>query len=107
LAPFGIVGLETAVALCLDRLFHSGAVSLFRLVELLSTAPARVFSLPGGTLRVGSVADVTLLDLERETVIEPARFRSKGRNTPFGGWRLRGSPAGTILAGRPVELPGS
>jgi dihydroorotase len=104
-APFGIVGLETTLALCLDRLVRPGIIGLSRLVELLSTGPARVLNLPGGTLRAGSPADLTLFHTERQTTIRAAAFRSKGRNTPFGGWKLRGKPWCTILAGRPVELP--
>ena len=103
-APFGIVGLETTVSLCLDRLVRGGVVTLRRLVELLSSAPARAFGLPGGTLRPGSPADVTLLDLEQEVTVDPAAFRSKSRNTPFAGWKLRGAPAGTVVAGRLVRL---
>ena len=101
-APFGIVGLETTVSLCLDKLVRVGVIGLGRLVELLSTGPARAFGLPGGTLVPGSPADVTLLDLERAVTVDPTTFRSKSRNTPFGGWELRGAPAGTILGGRRV-----
>ncbi|HEX2252540.1 MAG TPA: dihydroorotase [Thermoanaerobaculia bacterium] len=103
LAPFGIVGLETALSLCLDRLVHGGVIDLPRLVELLSTGPARCYGLPGGTLAVGSPADVTLFDPERTVTVDAATFRSKSRNTPFHGWQLRGAPVRTILAGRPVE----
>lgn len=105
LAPFGIVGLETTVSLCLDRLVHGGVIGLPRLVELLSTGPARVLGVPGGTLAEGSPADVTFLDLDAEVTVDRKRFRSKSRNTPFHGWTLRGAPAGTILGGRKVELP--
>ncbi|HUP23491.1 MAG TPA: dihydroorotase [Thermoanaerobaculia bacterium] len=101
-APFGIVGLETTVSLCLDRLVGRGLVPLRRLVELLSCAPARAFGLPGGTLRPGSPADVTLIDLEREVVVAPSAFQSKSRNTPFAGWKLRGAPAGTVVGGKLV-----
>ena len=87
-AAFGIVGLETAVALCLDRFVATGLLSLAQLVAALSTNPARVLSLPGGTLAVGSPADVTVLDLKRSRAIEPTHFQTKGRNTPFGGWTL-------------------
>jgi dihydroorotase len=99
-AAFGIVGLETAVALCLDRLVAAGLITLPRLVELLSTRPAAILGLPGGTLAPGAPADVTVLDLSRRQKVDPARFLSKGRNTPFGGWTLRGAPALTIVAGK-------
>jgi dihydroorotase len=105
LAPFGIVGLETTLSLCLDRLVRAEIVNLTRLVELLSTGPARAFGLPGGTLAPGSPADVTLIDLERPVRVDATRFRSKARNTPFDGWELVGAPAGTILGGRPVRVP--
>jgi dihydroorotase len=99
-AAFGIVGLETAVSLCLDRLVRPGRLTLARLVDALSTRPARVLSLPGGSLAPGSPADVTVLDLERRLRVDPARFQSKGRNTPFGGWALQGAPVLTIVDGR-------
>lgn len=102
LAPFGVVGLETAVSLCLDRLVRPGILSLTRLIELLSTGPARVLGLPGGTLAEGSSGDVTLLALDRRITVRRDRFQSKARNTPFEGWKLKGRPVGTILAGRPV-----
>jgi dihydroorotase len=101
-AAFGIVGLETAVALCLDRLVGAGLLSLPHLVSLLSTQPARIFGLPGGSLEPGGPADVTVLDLERRRKVDPARFESKGRCTPFAGWSLKGWPAMTIVAGRVV-----
>ena len=99
-AAFGIVGLETAVALCLDRLVGERILDLTQLVALLSTHPARVLGLPGGTLAPGSPADVTVLDPARKRAVEPARFESKGRNTPFGGWILKGWPVLTIVDGR-------
>jgi dihydroorotase len=101
-AAFGIVGLETAVSLCLDRLVAAGQLPLRRLVEVLSANPARVLGLPGGTLAVGSPADVTILDLRRKTTVDPAGFESKGRNTPFAGWTLKGVPAMTIVGGKVV-----
>jgi dihydroorotase len=100
LAAFGIVGLETAVALCLDRLVAPGLITLPRLVELLSTRPAAVLGLAGGTLAPGAPADVTVLDLSRRSKVDPTRFLSKGRNTPFGGWTLKGAPVMTIVGGR-------
>jgi len=99
-AAFGVVGLETAVALCLDRLVGGGILDLPQLVSLLSTRPARVLGLPGGSLAPGSPADVTVLDLGRRVKVDPSRFESKGRNTPFGGWSLKGGPALTIVDGR-------
>jgi dihydroorotase len=99
-AAFGIVGLETAVALCLDRLVAAGVLDLARAVALLSTNPARLLGLAGGTLAPGSPADVTVLDLNRRVKIVPEKFESKGRNTPFGGWMLKGGPSLTIVGGR-------
>lgn len=99
-APFGIVGLETTLSLCLDRLVAQGILSLPRLIELLSTGPARVLGIPGGTLKTGSMADVTVFHPDKKMTISAASFRSKGRNTPFDGWTLRGRPVATFLAGR-------
>jgi dihydroorotase len=99
-AANGIVGLETAVALCLDRLVGAGLVDLPHLVALLSTNPTRVLGLPGGHLAPGAPADVTVLDLAKKRQVDPARFESRSRNTPFGGWILKGWPALTIVAGR-------
>ncbi len=104
LAPFGIVGLETTLPLCLDRLVKPGVVTLSRLVELLSTGPARALGVAGGTLAAGAVADLTVLRLDRTVTVNPARFRSKSRNTPFAGWKLRGRAVATALAGRFVSL---
>jgi len=101
-AAFGIAGLETAVPLCLDRLVGARLIDLGRLVALLSTNPARVLGLPGGTLAPGSPADVTVLDLGRRVKVNPDKFESKGRNTPFAGWTLRGGAAMTIVGGRIV-----
>jgi len=99
-AANGVVGLETAVALCLDRLVGGGLLELPRLVALLSTNPARVLSLPGGTLAPGSPADVTVLDLAKKRQVDPARFESRSRNTPFAGLVLKGWPALTLVGGR-------
>jgi dihydroorotase len=104
LAANGIVGLETAVALLLDRLVRPGLLPLATLVSRLSRDPARVLDLPGGTLSAGAPADITILDLEADTVVDPARFKSRSRNTPFGGWRLRGAPWKTIVGGTVVSV---
>jgi dihydroorotase len=103
-APFGITGLETAVSLCFDRLLHGGVISLPRLIELLSVNPARVLRVPGGSLAPGAPADVSILAPDLPVTIAAARMRSKSRNTPFDGWRLRGGVAATIVAGRTVYL---
>jgi dihydroorotase len=103
LAPFGIVGLETAVSLALDRLVHADVLPLPRLVELFTTGPAGILRLDKGTLRVGVDADVTVLDLDRRVIVEPSSFRSKSANTPFAGWELRGAPVLTIVGGRIVH----
>jgi dihydroorotase len=101
-AAFGIVGLETAVALCLDRLVSKGLLTLPKLVALLSANPARILGLPGGTLAPAGPADVTVLDLARRRQVEPGRFESKGRCTPFAGWNLKGWPVMTIVGGQVV-----
>jgi dihydroorotase len=101
-AAFGVVGLEIAVSLCLDRLVAPGLLTLPRLVALLSSGPARAFGLPGGALAPGSPGDVTVLDLDRPRKVDPARFQSKGRHTPFAGWTLAGAAVMTIVAGNVV-----
>ncbi len=102
-APFGVVGLETAVSICLDRLVYGGVIGLPRLVQLLSSGPAAVLRLKKGSLREGDDADITVLDLERQVVVTPSSFASKSVNTPFGGWTLRGGPVMTIVGGRIVH----
>jgi dihydroorotase len=100
-APFGIVGLETAVPVLLDRLVRPGLLSLDRLVALLSLGPARLLNLPAkGRIAAGADADLTLLDLDAKTVVDRGRFESLGRNTPFDGWAVRGAPVMTVVAGR-------
>ena len=101
-ADFGIVGLETAVPLCLDRLVKPGIVSLSRLIELLSPNPAQILGIPKGSLAVGVDADLTILDLDRSFTVLPETFRSKGRNTPFAEWNLLGCPVATLVGGRVV-----
>src|SRR5262249_33207413 len=98
-AAHGVIGLETAVPLLLDRLVRPGVVDLATLVTRLSVAPARLLNLPGGSLAPGANADITVLDLEQPWTVEPARFRSRARNTPFAGETGRGAPAMTIVAG--------
>ncbi len=102
-APFGIVGLETAVSLLLDRLVRTGLISLSRFVTMWSHRPAEILNWPDkGRLATGAAADLTLLDLDRPVTVDPKRFASLGRNTPFAGWTLRGAPVMTIVGGRIV-----
>ena len=98
LAPFGIIGLETAFAICHERLVRSKVIGLPRLIDLMSSGPARVFDLPGGTLAEGSVGDVTLLDVEARYQITNT-FRSKASNSPFIGETLHGRVIATIVGG--------
>jgi dihydroorotase len=99
-APFGIVGLETALSLSLDRLVHAGVIRLPRLVELMSTNPARILRVPGGSLTEGSPADITILAPDLRVRVKAADMRSRSKNTPFDGWELRGGVAATIVGGR-------
>jgi dihydroorotase len=101
-APFGIVGLETAVPLSLDRLVHTGRIRLSRLVELLSVNPARILNVGGGTLSEGMPADITIVAPDMKVRIEAAKLRSRSKNTPFDGWELRGGVAATLVGGRPL-----
>jgi dihydroorotase len=103
-APFGIVGLETAVPLALDRLVHAGVVSLTRLIALMSTNPAQILKLPGGTLSVGAAADITVLAPDLKVRVNASAFKSRSKNTPFDGWDLRGGVAATIVGGRVVYV---
>jgi dihydroorotase len=98
-APNGIVGLETAVSVMLDRLVRPGRLPLPRLVELLSVGPARALGLEGGSLAEGAAADLTVLDLDREVTVAPESFRSLSRNSPWKGERLVGAPVMTMVGG--------
>jgi dihydroorotase len=102
-ADFGVVGLETAVAVLLDRLVRPGLLPLTTLIARWSRDPARLLNLSGGTLGPGAAADITILDLDAEASVDPARFRSRSRNTPFGGWTLRGGPWMTLVGGNVVR----
>jgi len=100
-APFGIVGLETAVSLLLDRLVKPGLLSLSRFVEMWSSKPADILNWPSkGRLTRGADADLTLIDPGRRVVVDPDRFASLGRNSPFGDWTLTGAPVMTVVGGR-------
>ncbi len=100
-APNGIVGLETAWPLTLT-LVEEGLLSLEAAVAKLTTEPARAFSLKKGTLAPGADADVAIADLQESWEVDPARFRSKSRNTPFAGWKVKGRVTTTLVGGRIV-----
>jgi len=101
-APFGIVGLETAVGLIHDRFVRTGIITLERFVQLFSTNPARILKLDRGTLAKDAWADVTVIDPELKWQVDSTQFLSRSRNTPFNGWKLTGGPATTIVKGRIV-----
>jgi dihydroorotase len=101
-AAFGIVGLETAFALCHDRLVKTGALDLTRLVQLLTAGPARALGLPGGTLEKGQAADITIFDPAEVRTVKPESFRGKSRNSPFVSMTLTGWPVATLVEGRVV-----
>jgi dihydroorotase len=103
-AAFGIIGLETALALT-QRLVREGVLDPTGAVTAMSLNPARILGVPGGTLKPGSPGDVTVLDTNRAWVVDSSRFQSLSRNTPFEGWRLMGQAAYTIVGGRVVWPP--
>jgi dihydroorotase len=100
-APFGIIGLESALPVLLDRLVQKKIITLNRLVELLSTNPARILRLKNkGHLRVGADADLTLIQLQKKHTLDVSRFASRSRNCPFAGWSVKGMAVMTIVGGR-------
>lgn len=98
-APFGIVGLETAFPLLYTHLVETGELTLYELVNKMTRKPAELFGLPYGTLEEGQVADIVVLDLTKEQEIDPDTFVSKGKNTPFAGWKVKGWPVMTFYRG--------
>jgi dihydroorotase len=102
-APNGIIGFETALAVNITWLVKPGIISLATLVEKMSCAPARLFHLDGGSLKRGAAADVTVFDPERQWSVDPLQFKSKGRNTPYGGRTLSGWVGCTIVGGQIVH----
>ena len=98
-APFGIVGLETALGLGISELVEKKMIDLPTLIDRMSWSPAKAFSLQGGTLAKGSIADVAIFNAEEEWTVDRKRFLSRSRNTPFDGWKLRGRPIRTIVDG--------
>lgn len=107
LASFGISGLETAVAVVFDRLVHTGRVKVEKVVAAWTSGPAGVLNLDKGRLQKGKAADITIIDPDLEKQVEPAKFYSLGKNTPYKGQILRGWPVLTIAGGRVVARNGS
>lgn len=101
-APFGIVGSETAVALTMTELVHKGLLTYKQMAEKMSYNPAKVLGIDKGTLNVGAVADITIIDPDIEYDVDVAKFESKGKNTPFDGYHAKGMPIRTIVAGKTV-----
>ncbi|EMT54443.1 dihydroorotase [Brevibacillus borstelensis] len=101
-APFGIVGLETAFPLLYTNLVLTGELTLKQLVDFLTVKPADCFQLPYGRLEIGAPADLTVIDLDTEKEVDPDTFASKGKNTPFAGWKCKGWPAVTLVDGKIV-----
>ncbi len=102
-APFGITGLETAIGLAFNELVHKGVIGLERLVEMCSANPARIFRLEGrGTLKPGSIADITIIDPEMKWTYRNSDSRSRSRNSPFDGWEFTGRTVATIVGGKCV-----
>lgn len=102
-APFGVIGMETAVSLILDRFVHTQIITLSRFIAMISLNPARILGLRNkGRIAPGMDGDLTLLDLNRVTVVDANGFESKSRNCPFDGWKLRGCPVKTIVKGNIV-----
>lgn len=101
-APFGIVGLETAVPLTITKLVNTGILTPLQMAEKLSFYPAKILNIDKGNLKAGSTADVTVIDPEEEYIIHPEEFVSKGKNTPFGGLKVKGKVKYTIVNGNIV-----
>jgi dihydroorotase len=106
LAPFGIVGLETAFPLLYTNLVLKNVLTLKQLIDFLTIKPAQTFGLSSGILKVEARADITVIDLEHEETIDPKSFVSKGKNTPFAGWKCKGWPVLTITGGNIVWQKG-
>lgn len=105
-APNGVVGLETSLAATLTALYHTGKVSLQRIVTLMCVNPRRILSIPGGSLKPGDIADICIFDPNEEWTVDPAKLHSKSRNTCFKGMTLKGRVKYTILDGKIVYTDG-
>jgi dihydroorotase len=104
--PFGIIGVETTLGIVLTCLVHTGILSLYSAIEKMTANPAKILKIRRGTLSIGMPADITIIDLSREWVVDVKEFESKGRNCPFDGWKLKGKAVMTIVGGRVVMNEG-
>ena len=100
--PFGILGLETALGIVLERLVHPGKISVAKMVELFTTGPARILGLKRGSLQTGAAGDVTIFSLDREWTYDVNKSYSKSRNSPYGGHAFKGGPVATVVKGEVV-----
>jgi dihydroorotase len=100
--PFGIIGLETAIALSLERLVHPGHITMEHMIRLFTTGPARILGLAAGTLAPGAAGDVTIIHPERAWTYDVNRSQSRSRNSPFNGRQFRGGPIATVVNGAVV-----
>jgi dihydroorotase len=98
-APNGIIGLETLLPICIQALLEPGHLDWPRLIEKVTVQPARVLGIERGTLSAGAVADVTVIDPDVEWTIDPSKFKSKSRNCPYAGWKVRGRPEAVVVGG--------
>lgn len=102
-APSGMVGLETSLALTLTALYHTGKLTISRIIDLMSTNPSNILGINKGQLRIGDDADIVIFDPDETWTVDPDRFKSKGRNTPFKGMPLKGKVKYTIVSGTPIS----
>ena len=101
-SPFGIIGLETALSLIWTKLVKPGKITALQMVDLMSLNPAKILDLPAGSLVQGSFADITVFDPDAKWTVDPKKFKSKSKNTPFTGWKLEGKVVMTMVAGEIV-----
>jgi len=98
-APFGVVGLETALGVVMTHLVRPGVLSIEQALRRMSTQPAQILGIPGGRLEVGAPADLVVIDPDRRWTVRPEEFASRSRNTPFEGWNLEGKAVLTVVEG--------
>ena len=101
-APSGMIGLETSLAITLTQLYHTGKMELPEIIRRMSTNPSDILHLPKGRMPLGVDGDLTIFDPNEEWTVDPERFASKARNTPFGGWKVKGRVKYTIVKGRVI-----